>query len=258
MRKSISIPKWYENNRLKYLRKKKDITQTQVADNIKCVLKTYQNYEQGHNFPTLEYATKLADLYNVSIDYLLGKSDYTSITNETIGNITGLTNESIEVLQMWKKQRERYTQIPSIGADTDALNAILGYEYEKRIKSDNALCGWSIFHYIKQYLSSGSFKRQAQDRVRFKVKNNDIFKDFEIGDTVIKSKEPNEKYIVESIGTMNKSTNKGSDTSTVEIENTNNHKECYTLEIDSLFESYSKDNLFRELDKIKEYMKEKR
>lgn len=113
MRKSISIPKWYENNRLKYLRKKKDITQTQVANNIECVLKTYQNYEQGHTFPTLEYATKLADLYNVSIDYLLGKSDYecyktVAIPQERYDRMVESYDKALKELEELRKELEQF------------------------------------------------------------------------------------------------------------------------------------------------------
>lgn len=36
---------------------------------------TYQNYESGKRVPTAEILVKLADFYNVSIDYLLGRPD---------------------------------------------------------------------------------------------------------------------------------------------------------------------------------------
>ena len=99
MRKVINIPIWYKKNRIIKLRKDFGYNQTEVAQKIGCVLKTYQNYEQGRNYPTLEYATNLSELYNVSIDYLLGKSDYESVDNEIIGNIIGLNNTSIETLK---------------------------------------------------------------------------------------------------------------------------------------------------------------
>ncbi len=98
MRKGISLPAWYEKNRIIELRKNFGYNQVYVAEKIGCVLKTYQNYEQGHNYPTLEYATKLADLYNVSIDYLLGKSDCTTVEKDKIKAITGLSDKAIDTL----------------------------------------------------------------------------------------------------------------------------------------------------------------
>ena len=100
MRKVIDIPIWYQKNRIIELRKKLGFNQQTVADKIGCVLKTYQNYEQGHNYPTLEYATKLAELYNVSIDYLLGRSDCISVENEKIKEIIGINDSSIETLKL--------------------------------------------------------------------------------------------------------------------------------------------------------------
>lgn len=103
MRKRIDIPIWYQKNRIVKLRKEFGFNQQDVADKIDCVLKTYQNYEQGHNYPTLEYAAKLAELYGVSIDYLLGKSDCISVENEKIREIIGLDDNSIKTLKSLRK-----------------------------------------------------------------------------------------------------------------------------------------------------------
>lgn len=100
MRKVIYIPKWYEKNRIIELRKEAGLNQTQVAQKIGCVLKTYQNYEQGHNFPTLEYAAALAELYEVSIDYLLGRSDCRNVDNSYINKLTGLCDNAISTLKL--------------------------------------------------------------------------------------------------------------------------------------------------------------
>lgn len=106
MRKVINIPKWYEKNRIIELRKNAGLNQTQVAEQIGCVLKTYQNYEQGHNFPTLEYATALAELYKVSIDYLLGRSDCRNVDNSYIKQKIGLDDSAINTLSSWFKYQE--------------------------------------------------------------------------------------------------------------------------------------------------------
>ena len=103
MRKVIDIPNWYKKNRIVELRKEAGYNQTQVSEKIGCVLKTYQNYEQGHNYPTLEYASKLANLYNVSIDYLLGRSDCRRIEDSYISEKTGLDDNAIQTLKIIKR-----------------------------------------------------------------------------------------------------------------------------------------------------------
>ena len=60
---------------LKRFRKDFGITQQQVADSINILKPSYQRYEYGTNVPTAKVLIKIADAYNVSIDYLVGLSD---------------------------------------------------------------------------------------------------------------------------------------------------------------------------------------
>lgn len=58
---------------LKQERKKRNLTQQQVADILHIGRTAYGLYETGTNTPTLENLLKLADLYKVSLDYLTGR-----------------------------------------------------------------------------------------------------------------------------------------------------------------------------------------
>ncbi|MBR1807570.1 MAG: helix-turn-helix transcriptional regulator [Selenomonadaceae bacterium] len=60
---------------LKRFRKEFGVTQQQVADSIQIVKPAYQKYEYGKNIPLATVLVKLADAYNVSVDYLLGRTD---------------------------------------------------------------------------------------------------------------------------------------------------------------------------------------
>ena len=60
-------------NRLRELRKKKGLTMKQVASEIGLPYTTYVNYEKGDRDLGTEISIKLADFFNVSIDYLLGR-----------------------------------------------------------------------------------------------------------------------------------------------------------------------------------------
>ena len=66
------------NLRIKDLREDKDLTQKQVADFLICDQSLYSKYERGERPLPLELASKLADFYGVSVDYLLCR---TSISN---------------------------------------------------------------------------------------------------------------------------------------------------------------------------------
>ena len=61
--------------RLKQLRKEKGITQKTVAVHLGMVETSYQRFEYGTVRPGLEKLIALADYFDVSVDYLIGRSD---------------------------------------------------------------------------------------------------------------------------------------------------------------------------------------
>lgn len=50
-------------------------TQGEVADILGITYQSYQAYEHGKTCPTLQNFLKLAELYDISLDYLVGKKD---------------------------------------------------------------------------------------------------------------------------------------------------------------------------------------
>lgn len=63
------------SSRLKFCRKQKGYTQSQVAIYCDITEKAYQNYELKTRLPRIDVLIRLADLYNVSLDYLVGRTD---------------------------------------------------------------------------------------------------------------------------------------------------------------------------------------
>lgn len=63
------------STRLRELRRNKKITQTVLAGQIGITLKQIQRYELEENEPTLSVLLRLADYFDVSLDYLVGRSD---------------------------------------------------------------------------------------------------------------------------------------------------------------------------------------
>ena len=63
------------STRLKELRKKANLTQIEFAKTFNIANGTVGNWESGKRQPDHETLTKLADFFEVSIDYLLGRTD---------------------------------------------------------------------------------------------------------------------------------------------------------------------------------------
>lgn len=63
------------NQRLKSLRLENKVTQQSVADALGVTVGNVQKFEYGTARPKLENVIKLADFFNVSLDYLVGRTD---------------------------------------------------------------------------------------------------------------------------------------------------------------------------------------
>lgn len=78
-------------------RKLKGITQQEMAALLKMALSTYASWEQGKSEPSAEMIVKLADIFQVSTDYLLGHSE----TIQSGGQ--GVTPLENKMLQAFRK-----------------------------------------------------------------------------------------------------------------------------------------------------------
>lgn len=61
--------------RLLALRKQNGLTQAEVADTLGLSLSAHNRYEYGKREPTASVLIRMADLYGVTIDYLVGRTD---------------------------------------------------------------------------------------------------------------------------------------------------------------------------------------
>lgn len=61
--------------RLKALRIEKNITQREIANHLNITDTAYGFYEQGKNYPNMDVLIKLADYFEVSLDYLVGRNE---------------------------------------------------------------------------------------------------------------------------------------------------------------------------------------
>lgn len=60
--------------RIKDMREDRDLTQKQIAEYLMCDQSLYSKYEREEREIPLRLLIKLADYYNVSLDYLVGRN----------------------------------------------------------------------------------------------------------------------------------------------------------------------------------------
>ena len=62
-------------SRLRGLRSEDDMSQRELADALGLTRASVVNYESGESMPNLAVAVQIADIFGVSLDYLVGASD---------------------------------------------------------------------------------------------------------------------------------------------------------------------------------------
>ena len=61
--------------RLKELRKKKGVSQLRLATELNTTQNTISRYETGEREPGIDELIKIADYFNFSVDYLIGRTE---------------------------------------------------------------------------------------------------------------------------------------------------------------------------------------
>jgi transcriptional regulator with XRE-family HTH domain len=82
-------------SRLKELRKKNGFSQKELAERLSLSRPTITAYESGIRTPPVETIINIADIFEVSIDYLLGRVDEPSY-NQRSDNIFGPLIEKLQ------------------------------------------------------------------------------------------------------------------------------------------------------------------
>ena len=85
-------------NIFKRLRNSCGLTQAEMAEKLGISRSTIGMYETGAREPDFETLEKIADFFNVDIDYLLGRTDKTTILPETVGHYY-INDETREIAQ---------------------------------------------------------------------------------------------------------------------------------------------------------------
>ncbi|MCY8209595.1 MULTISPECIES: helix-turn-helix domain-containing protein [Bacillus subtilis group] len=83
--------------RLKEARKKRGLSQIEVAQKLNISNQVISNYERDFRDPDTKTLKQLSDLYNVSTDYLVGKAPIEN--NNKASKLTQTFNEVIEELK---------------------------------------------------------------------------------------------------------------------------------------------------------------
>lgn len=101
--------------RFKEIREKNKLTQQECADALNITLRAWQTYEQNQREPKYDLLCKIADYFNVTTDYLLGRNAPPPVTLEKLladkKDMSEMEKRFILVyVQLDKKHREAFVK----------------------------------------------------------------------------------------------------------------------------------------------------
>lgn len=106
---------------LRQLRLERGWSQSDLADRLQSTKSTVSNWEQGTRIPKVDMLEEIADLFNVDVDYLLGKTDKTTKIPQPYNDL----DEYLELLH--KDPRYRSLLDSSSKLSSDALDNLVKF-----------------------------------------------------------------------------------------------------------------------------------
>ena len=88
--------------RIRDLREDRDLTQEALCKQLYMHKTTYTNYEQGKHSVPLDFAVTLAEFYNVSLDYIAGRTAFPNGTSDS-----QLTEDEVKLIKQYRSLSER-------------------------------------------------------------------------------------------------------------------------------------------------------
>lgn len=93
---------------LKKLRLESGISQKELAEKLGVSPTNIYNYEIGRTQPSIEWLIKIADFFDVSVDYLIERVDDFGNVKKSNVEIDKTTKELLKILSMFnERQKER-------------------------------------------------------------------------------------------------------------------------------------------------------
>lgn len=117
----------YISGAIKHLRQAKNLTQNDLAELLQVTKSTISAYETDARVPSIDVLIKMAKIFHVSIDYLVGNNNKCSI------DVTGLTDKQRNNIQdMIKTYRLNNNMIEYFKLDELKINALLEKDHLNR------------------------------------------------------------------------------------------------------------------------------
>lgn len=104
--------------KIRELRQEKGLTIKDLSENLNIKEPTLSKYERSEREPNIDSLIKIADYFEVSVDYLIGRSDCKKQDYQPIADLLGIDDKTIEILLSLVKTESQIKEM-------DILEAII-------------------------------------------------------------------------------------------------------------------------------------
>lgn len=111
--------------RLRTLRERKGLSQEGLARALQVSRASIGYYEGGHRLPDIEVLEKIAEYFEVSSDYLIGRDACTTPTASAIHDITGLSQGAIAWFAINSIAKPAYVDVINRLAEQDEIGGFV-------------------------------------------------------------------------------------------------------------------------------------
>jgi len=97
-------------SKISLLRKEKNWSQSDLAQRIEASREIIGKYERNENLPSIEMTLKMAKAFRVTVDFLLGESEFASYDKETVSRIKNIQRMDINTKDILFNVIDTYIQ----------------------------------------------------------------------------------------------------------------------------------------------------
>lgn len=168
--------------KLKSLREENGLNQSQLADELGVSRGSISFYENGDRIPDIDFLAKTAEYFNVSADWLLGRSTERTFDSDIqkVHQYTGLTSTAIRNISNEKTKQYTIDAYNFLLENKRLLDNIISYlacftlaEYQKAPYKYIPLMPGRLSPYMPDVYFSSVIRRLEKDKAKFEEKYGD-------------------------------------------------------------------------------------
>ncbi len=97
-------------SRITLLRKEKKWSQLELAKNINASREIISRYERNESLPSIDMIIKIADIFGVTVDYMIGHNENSSFDKQTVDRIKNIQKMDVETKNILFNVIDTYIQ----------------------------------------------------------------------------------------------------------------------------------------------------